>query len=167
VARHAPDSLQLVLEIFDRDIDKRCLLGPASECAEFAAALRLDVPRFGLLADLSHLPLLNENPAQGLRPIASNLVHVHVGNAFLGDRADPAWGDQHPRFGYQGGRNDVDELSEFLRELFAIGYLKADGRGRRPVISFEVKPTAGEDAWAVIAGSKRTLALAWQQLNLP
>jgi hypothetical protein len=49
-------------------------------------------------------------------------------------------------------------LVEFLKALFEIGYL---GKGRRPVVAFEVKPLPGETSGAVIASAKRTLLEAW------
>jgi hypothetical protein len=52
---------------------------------------------------------------------------------------------------------------EFLRELFAIGY---QGRGRRPVVAFEVKPLPGETSGAVIANAKCTLLEAWARLSV-
>jgi hypothetical protein len=73
----------------------------------------------------------------------------------------PLYGDQHPRFGVPGGENDVPQVVEFLKELFAIAYL---GKGRRPVVAFEVKPAPGETSGAVIANAKRTLMAAWAKL---
>jgi sugar phosphate isomerase/epimerase len=166
IAAHAPKGFGLTMEIFDRFVDKKCLLGPAPECAAFAERMRAAVPTFGLMADLSHLPLLGESPAEGLRPIAPYLAHIHIGNAFTADRADPAWGDQHPRFGYPGSFNDVPELTEFLQELFHVGYLDASGQ-HRPVVSFEVKPVGEENSRLLVAGSLRTLDCAWRSVRLP
>ena len=55
----------------------------------------------------------------------------------------------------------MPQLVEFLRELFEIGYL---GRGRRPVVAFQVKPMPRESSGAVIANAKRTLIAAWGRL---
>jgi hypothetical protein len=74
------------------------------------------------------------------------------------DAGHEAYGDNHPRFGIPGGENDVDELADYLRELLQAGFLSTT---RRPILSFEVKPLAGESVEALIAGSKRTLAAAW------
>jgi hypothetical protein len=57
----------------------------------------------------------------------------------------------------------VPQLVEFLRELFEIGYL---GRGRRPVVAFEVKPLPGETSGAIVASAKRTLLEAWARLSV-
>ena len=82
---------------------------------------------------------------------------MHMGNAVAADSSHQGYGDQHPRFGYPGGSNDVAELAEFLQTLYDVGYL---GGEHRKAISFEVKPMPGEDPEAVIAGSKRTLNAA-------
>jgi len=166
IAAHAPAEFALTMEIFDRHVDKKCLLGPAPECAAFAERVRADVPHFGLMADLSHLPLLGETPAEGLRPIAPYLAHIHIGNAFTADRTDPAWGYQHPRFGYPGSFNGVAELTAFLQELFHVGYLDSGG-ARRAIVSFEVKPVGGENSRLLVAGSLRTLDVAWRDVCLP
>ncbi|MGQ9786809.1 MAG: sugar phosphate isomerase/epimerase family protein, partial [Anaerolineae bacterium] len=50
----------LTCEVFDRSIDKKALIGPSSYAAEYARIMRVDYPDFGLMYDLSHLPLLFE-----------------------------------------------------------------------------------------------------------
>jgi len=155
--------MPIVLEVFDRSIEKKAIAGPTVEAVEMAKAVKAQVDNFGLMIDLSHLPLLNETPEEALTAAAGYMVHAHIGNAVMRDTSHPAYGDQHPRFGIPGGENDVAELAEFLRWLFRTGYL-ADGKNPRPIVSFEVKPLAGESSAAVIAGSKRALAAAWAQV---
>lgn len=147
---------RIVLETFDTDIDKRALIGKGEKAAALAAKVQRD--NFGLMVDLSHAPLLGEGPREALLPVKDYLVHAHVGNAFTADPNDPAYGDQHPRFSYPGSPNGVEELAEFLRTLFEIGYL---GEGKQRVVSFEVKPLAGESSEVVLADAKRTLNQAW------
>ncbi len=49
-AAYAQDKgIQLVLETFDYDIDKKCLIGPNDLAAEFCQRIRQDFPGFGLL----------------------------------------------------------------------------------------------------------------------
>jgi sugar phosphate isomerase/epimerase len=155
----------LVLEVFDRDIDKKCLIGPAASAKEIAERVKRSCQNFGLMVDLSHIPLLGESPAQALQPVREHVVHIHIGNAYFKDRQDPAWGDNHPRFGYPGSANDVPEIVAYLRELFAIGYLRADG-SRRGAVSFEIKPVGDEDAAVMIAAAKRKLTEAWARLAI-
>jgi sugar phosphate isomerase/epimerase len=166
LCRYAADhGCNIVLEVFDRDIDKKALIGPANTALEIAVRVKRSCKNFGLMVDLSHIPLLGESPAQALLPVREHIAHIHIGNACFKDRNDPAWGDQHPRFGYPGGANDVPEIIEFLRVLFQIGYLKADGSARGNV-SFEIKPLPGEDSAVMIAAAKRKLGEAWARLTL-
>lgn len=146
--------LKLVLEVFDDSIDKKALVGKAAVAAAVGRAVRAECDNFGLMHDLSHLPLLGESPREALEPIKDMLVHAHLGNAVVADSSHPAYGDQHPRFGIPGGANDVAEVAEFLEVLYDIGYLGGD---ERRIISFEVKPMPGEDSEFVIAGAKRVL----------
>jgi sugar phosphate isomerase/epimerase len=153
------DGLPLLLEVFDRDVDKRCLVGPAAVARRVAERVRERCPRFGLVVDLSHTPLLHETPRQALAPVAEHVRHVHIGNCVL-DPKHPAYGDTHPRLGYPGGVSDAEQLGEFLNELFTIGYLDATG-ARRATVSFEVKPIGDEEPDLVVAASKRVLRDAW------
>jgi len=154
-------SLTISLEAFDRDIDKRCLIGPAEEAKEIAERAREDFDNFGLIVDLSHIPLLNETPTQAIIPVKDYIVNAHIGNCLLSDENHPAYGDQHPRFGIEGGKNDVEELAAFLRVLLDIGFLNAK---RPPIVSFEVKPLVGESSEIVIANAKRVLKEAWAKV---
>jgi sugar phosphate isomerase/epimerase len=151
----------ITLETFDRSIEKKALAGPTRLCVEVSAAVRRDFPEFGLMLDLSHLPLLGEGIRESLTMARDHLVHAHIGNCVMRDRAHPAYGDQHPRFGIAGGENDTAEVVEFLRCLFEIGFL---GGADRPFLSFEVKPLSNESPEAVIAGTKRVFQEAWAQL---
>jgi len=154
--------MAITLETFDRTIEKKCLAGPTSLCVEISEAVREEYPEFGLMLDLSHLPLIGEPTRDALVVARAHLVHAHIGNCVMGDRAHPAYGDQHPRFGIAGGENDTPELLEYLRVLFEIGFLGS--KAHLPFVSFEVKPQPGEDPDAVIANSKRVFADAWAQL---
>ena len=49
------------LEIFDYDVDKASLMGPAPYAAQFAAEMRMTHNNFGLLVDLSHIPITHES----------------------------------------------------------------------------------------------------------
>ena len=150
--------LGIVLEIFDREIDKKCLIGPAKDARMVAEEVRKEFGNFGLLVDLSHLPLLNETPTQAIMPVKDYLVHAHMGNCILKDKEHPGYGDQHPRFGIKGGENDVEELTEYLKVLLDIGFLNPQNP---PMVSFEVKPLADESSEVVIANAKRVLREAW------
>lgn len=158
----APRGLAIVLEQFDRDIDKKRLIGPAPLAAELARRVRATHANFSLLVDLSHIVLLGETPEQALVPVREFLGHVHIGNAYFGsNRSDPYWGDHHPSFGYPGSANGVPELVRFLQVLCEIGYLDPTGK-RRGAVSFEIKPLGGIDSRVMIANAKRALREAWR-----
>jgi sugar phosphate isomerase/epimerase len=149
------------LETFDRTVDKKCLVGPTPLAAEVMEKVKQSVDNVGLTVDLSHQPLLNETAQEMIGGAKDHLIHVHVGNAYFDRAGDPAYGDQHPRFGYPGSVNGVAALTEFLGELKAAGYLDRTGPTRRPVISFEIKPVPGETPELIIAGAKRVFREAW------
>lgn len=153
--------LKIVLEVFDYDIDKKSIIGPASLAARFAEEIRKNHDNFGLMVDLSHLPLLRETAEQAIMPVKDFLVHAHMGNCVVKDAAMPGYGDLHPRFGFPGGENDVDELAEYLRVLKDIGFLN---KQNPPIVSFEVKPFGDEDSDLVVANAKRVLNLAWAKV---
>ena len=157
--------ISLVLETFDRDVDKKALIGPAEEAAAVAAELRADFADFGLLYDMGHMVLLDEKPVHALNLLKEYLCHVHVGNCVkVPDR--PSYGDSHPRFGFPGSENDVPELVEFLQALFRVGYLGANpAMGKRPAVGFEIKPQPGESNAVILANLKRAWREAWPQVQ--
>jgi sugar phosphate isomerase/epimerase len=152
----------ITLETFDRAIEKKALAGPTRLCVDISEAVRRDFPEFGLMLDLSHIPLVGEGIRECLTIGRDHLVHAHIGNCVMRDRAHPAYGDQHPRFGIEGGENDTPEVVEFLQCLFDIGFL---GGAERPFLSFEVKPLPNETPAVVIAGTKRVFQEAWAQVQ--
>ncbi len=153
--------LRIALEVFDYDIDKCSLVGPVALAKRYAEEICAEFDNFGLLVDLSHIPIIHETIRESLAPVKDFIVHAHMGNCMLRDKKDPAYGDAHPRFGYPGGENDVDELVEYLKVLMEIGYLHPNNRR---FLSFEVKPVGDEDPDIVVANAKRALNLAWARL---
>ncbi|MHB1000606.1 MAG: sugar phosphate isomerase/epimerase family protein [Armatimonadota bacterium] len=150
--------MRIVHEVFDYAIDKKSLVGPASLAARYAEIICRDHSNFGLMVDLSHIPLLGETSEESILPVQDYLVHTHIGNCVMADPSMPCYGDAHPRFGFPGSENDVNELCDFLKTLMNIGFLNEDDR---PIVSFEIKPFGEEDPEAIIAGAKRTLNRAW------
>lgn len=153
--------LTIALEVFDQDIDKKCLIGPANMAKKYAEMMRKECDNFGLMVDLSHLPLLGESPEEAILPIKDYIIHAHMGNCIVKDKNQVGYGDEHPRFGIKGGENDTKELIEYLRVLLKIGFLNPD---HPPIVSFEVKPLPGESSEVIIANAKRVLKEAWARV---
>ncbi|AOH53704.1 xylose isomerase [Peribacillus muralis] len=154
--------LVLSLETFDDETDKKCLIGSNKLAVEVAKEVRKVDPTFGLMLDLSHLPMQRETSSDALTAARDYINHAHIGNCYIKDPSDPAYGDQHPRFGYPGSEIDVAELAEYLRSLLEIGYI---GEGIKNIVAFEVKPVGTEASDIVIAQSKRTLIDAWSLVH--
>ena len=154
-------NLGIAMEIFDREYDKKCLIGPTPEAVAVAKEVKRNYPNFGLMIDLSHLPLLKEKPDYAVKTAKNYLAHVHIGNCILKNKSHPAYGDKHPPFGLAVGENDVEEVRLFLKALMEIGYI---GAGKQNVVAFEVKPLAGQNPDVVVANAKRTLMEAWARL---
>ncbi len=145
------------LEIFDYDVEKCSLIGPTERALRFVKDVLREQDNFGLMVDLSHMTQLHESIDACVDPIVPYIRHVHIANSVL-TKGAPAYGDQHPRFGFPLSEVDTDLLVRFLRKLFDIGYLK---EGKRPIVSFEVKPWGEEDPDMVVANAKRFLNNAW------
>ena len=154
-------NIKVVHEIFDYDIDKKSLVGPVTLAKRYADEITKDFDNFGLMVDLSHLPLIRETAEEAILPIVKYIVHAHMGNCVVKDPSLLAYGDAHPRFGFPGGENDVEELVTYLKVLKQIGFLNEKNP---PIVSFEVKPVGDEDPDVVVANAKRTLNLAWARV---
>lgn len=154
-------NLKIALEVFDYDIDKKSLIGPVELAKRFAQEMTSEFDNFGLMVDLSHIPMIHETNEENLLPIKEYIIHAHMGNTVIKDASFEAYGDTHPRFGFPNSENDVDELVAYLRTLMQIGFISEE---RRPIVSFEVKPFGDEDPDIVIANAKRTLNLAWAKV---
>ena len=153
--------LKIALEVFDYDVDKKSLIGPAELALRYAKEIRKTHDHFGLMVDLSHIPLIHETIEESILPVKDYIVHAHIGNCVVKSPDMPAYGDVHPRFGFPGGENDVDEVVAYLRILLQIGFLNTQNP---PVVSFEVKPFGDEDSDIVIANAKRVLNQAWSRV---
>ena len=155
--------LVLSLETFDDSTDKKALVGTNRMACELAYEVRKAIPNFGLMVDLSHLPMQGETSRQALRVTQEFINHAHIGNCVIGDPNHPDYGDLHPYFGHPEGENNVPQVREFLRCLLDIGYLRPDAPERN-IVAFEVQPLGGQRSRAVIADAKRVLREAWRTL---
>lgn len=152
------------LETFDQAIDKKSLIGPSPDAAKLAETVKKSYDNFGLTVDLSHMPLLYESPMDCLVPVKDHLIHAHAGNCYMDEKTNPMYGDQHPRFGVAGGKNDVNELAEYVRALFKTGFFEKKLPTAMPVFTFEVKPLPGETPELLVANTKRVWKEAWAKV---
>jgi sugar phosphate isomerase/epimerase len=157
--------LHLTFENFDRDIEKKRMIGPTLEAVAMVEAV--DRPNLGLTIDLSHLPLINETSEHALRAAAPHLIHAHIGNCVVDHPDSPLYGDFHPRFGHPLGRNDLPEVVDYLHHLDAVNYwgTARERLGTTPILTMELKPTPGENPEAVLANGKRTFTRAWAEVT--
>ena len=152
-------SMNFTLKIFDRDIDKKNLIGKFQDALDVANVLGPSYSNFGLLADLSHFPLLDEKAEEAIPLLQDHLTSAHLGNCCFRDRHHPAYGDIQPRFGVPGGEIDLPELIDYFRVLRDTGFFE---RNDRPIVSAEVRPVlAYEKSEIVIANTKRVIRDAW------
>ena len=157
----AAKNMNVELEVFDFDMDKAALIGPAPYAAKFAADMRTSHNNFGLLVDLSHFPTTYETSQFVIRTLRPYITHFHFGNAVVKPGYD-GYGDLHPRMGYPNSANDTAELLDFFRVLKEEGFFNAE---KPYVLSMEVSPRPGEDEDIVIANTKRVLNRAWALLE--
>lgn len=153
--------MNVELEVFDFDMDKAVLIGPAPLAQRFAADMRASHNNFGLLVDLSHFPTTYETSQFVIRTLRPYITHFHFGNAVVQPGCD-GYGDLHPRMGYPHSANDTPELLEYLRVLKDEGFFNVQNPY---VLSMEVTIRPGEDEEIVLANTKRVLNRAWALLE--
>lgn len=153
----AEKGMSVELEVFDFDMAKEALIGPAPLAQRFAAEMRMHCNNFGLLVDLSHFPTTYETSRFVIQTLRPYITHLHIGNAVV-KKGCPAYGDEHPRFGFPNSANDVEALHDFFCVLRDEGFLREEDP---LVLSFEVKPWGDEDGDIVIANTKRVINRAW------
>lgn len=157
----ATKGIHVELELFDYDMDKKALIGPAPYAAQFAADMRMTHSNFGLLVDLSHFPTTYETSRFVIRVLRPYITHFHFGNAVVKKNSE-GYGDRHPRFGFPNSENDTQELLDYLRVLKEEGFFNAEDPY---VLSMEVTPRPGEDEDIILANTKRVLNRAWALLE--
>lgn len=153
----ASKGMMVELEVFDFDMDKAALIGPAPYAEKFAADMRMTHNNFGLLVDLSHFPTTYETSRFVIRTLRPYITHFHIGNAVV-KKGCEAYGDQHPRFGFPNSANDIEQLRDFFTVLKEEGFFNKENPY---VMSLEVKPWENEDGDIILANTKRVINRAW------
>ncbi|HEX2925168.1 MAG TPA: TIM barrel protein [Ruminiclostridium sp.] len=155
--------IRLLVEPFDRSIDKKMFIGPPDLTLEFAREVHKVYSNFGLLIDCGRFPLFTESRKEILYTLQDYIMQVHIGNCVLGDMESPVFGDKHPRFGYSGSHVDAREIAHFLKDLLDINFLKP---GSDKIISLEARPVEGEEPELIIANLKRVFQKAWKMYRM-
>lgn len=150
-----------LLEPFDREFDKKFLLGPIVECVEFIDSLQPYVKNIGIELDIAHLPLMGEDLVYAVRTSAKYIKRVHLGNCISKNTSNPLYGDFHPAIGIKDGDIDVDEVAIVLKELLKIKYLNKDNRG---ALILEMIPLPGKSVEDTIQYSFDKLNDAWKMV---
>lgn len=153
--------MMVELEVFDFDMDKASLIGPAPYAAQFAADMRKTHNNFGLMVDLSHFPTTYETSKFVIQTCRPYITHFHIGNAVV-EEGKPAYGDKHPRFGFPNSANDVAQLTDFFTVLKEEGFFNAENPY---VLSMEVTPFGDEDGDIILANTKRVINRAWAMVE--
>lgn len=153
----AGKGMMVELEVFDFDMDKAALIGPAPYAAAFAADMRTTHNNFGLMVDLSHFPTTYETSKFVVQTLRPYITHLHIGNAVV-EPGEKAYGDLHPRFGFPKSANDTEQLVDFFTVLKAEGFFN---KQTPYVLSLEVKPWDDEDGDIILANTKRVINRAW------
>jgi len=140
----AEHGMQVLIEPFDRSIGKGFLIGPTAEAAEVVERVQQEgVNNVGLMLDMGHIPLLEEDIHRAFEISAPYLHHTHVGSCVKRDPNNEFYGDKHPPWGLEGGECDVPEVVEFFDAAFAVGYLRP---GHRATVTLEMQPYPGLSA---------------------
>lgn len=144
--------IPVFLETFDTDVDKKRLVGKLDMASRIIEEVRETHPNVAIMWDLSHGPLLGEEP-EVLRSYPDVIGHIHIGAAKV---IEGKMFDYHPGFYRPGAINNERDVARLLAVLHDIGY--------RGAISFEVKPEEGQDVREVLGASKEALERAYRML---
>lgn len=155
------DPLVITVEPFDRDVHWRQLLGPTALSAAVIGEVRTQYKNCGITLDMSHVAQLNEGIEDAVRDAGDCLVHAHIANCVL-ERGDSLYGDLHPHFDVENGVYMPKDVSRFLDALDSSGFFSHPCPCGKPVVSFEIKPVAGQDPAAILRDCK-TYVRGWKQ----
>ena len=143
-------NMPVFLETFDYAWDKKRLIGPLPLGVKVIDKARESYKNVYLMWDLSHGPLLNEEP-EVIKSYPDYIGHIHMGCA---KKVDDKLYDWHPGFYRPGALNTEKEVARLLAVLHDIKYKGA--------VSFEVKPEGDQQPLEVLHAAKSVLVRAYQ-----
>jgi sugar phosphate isomerase/epimerase len=147
------NGVSLLLETFDRNHDKKLLIGPMEEAVKVVEEVRKDYYNLGLMWDLSHGPLLGEKP-EILKKAGDLIEHIHIGCGKKADKPGVLL-DHHPGFYTKNSINTTDDVADLMEILMDIDYCG--------LVGFEVKPQEPQSSKEVINTAKGVLMEAFQK----
>jgi len=150
-----------VMEPMDREKAKKFFIGPTSEAVKIIENVRHHFKNLYLQLDMAHLLIAGESFNHALHCGGHLLRHLHLGNCVISNPSSLFYGDMHPPLGIEDGEADVDELSEFLRIAFKVGFLN---KKKRPSVTIEIQPYPDCSAEETLEITKEKLALAWEKV---
>ncbi len=153
--------LDILLEPFDRDLDKKMFVGDLDLTLQVVEAMKPGAANFGILIDTARLPMFSQEPRHLLTALNESLRQVHIGNCVIHDKNHPAYGDRHPWFNIDGSGYSEKNLTEFLQALKETGIIYP---GSDKIVSLEVQPVNGEDPDLLVANLKRAFLAAWARV---
>jgi sugar phosphate isomerase/epimerase len=136
--------ITIAIEPIEREVFKKLILGPTSECADFIKEMQeKGATNAKLMLDSAHLPLMEETFESALRySMEAGLVHIHLGDSVNNSKSE-YYGHTHPPIGIHGGVFDVEEVSEHFLQLFQAGFISSVPSEIKPTISLEMRPYPG------------------------
>jgi len=143
-------NMPVYLETFDYAWDKKRLIGPLAEAVKVIDRVRESYKNIYLMWDLSHGPLLNEDP-EILKSYPDYIGHIHIGCA---KKVEDKLYDWHPGFYRPGALNTEKDVAKLITVLHDIKY--------KGVVSFEVKPEENQHPLEVLNTAKSVLIRAYQ-----
>ena len=156
-----PHGITALIEPVDTAVHKKFLYGPTEACVKLVESLKPEVDNFGIILDLSHIPLISETFEHAIKTVAPYLKRVHLGNCILKNKKHPLYGDRHPPIGFEGGEIDTPQLTTILRCLHEVGFINKENRGS---VLFEIMPWPGRSVEDTITDNFKRLDIAWAQV---
>lgn len=155
-------TMPFLIELMDREVDRRSICGPTEEVVQFMDRLSNTVPDAGLVVDVSHIPLMLETIQHTFKASQRYMRHVHLGNCVLKDKTSTWWGDKHPPIGLPGSEIDTPQVVEVLQLLWDMGYLNSENR---PIISLEIREFPGMSVEETLQDNFGRLYQAWEMVK--
>lgn len=160
--------INLAVEPVERGRFKNLLLGPTEEVCSFVTMMHsLGHDNVSVLFDTAHMPLMQEDPITSVRLAhQAGIGHIHIGNAIVGNPANPLYGHTHAPIGIAEGEYDYLEVSAFFAELVRLGYLDINpvAQLQRKCVSLEMARYPGLSATLSAQVAYEKVQQAWNRV---